>query len=173
MSGGCFEMIRGEGGVKPSSDQIDDYAGHIGNASQVMLQICERVLDESIQGHPILKKQDVDFHMFCPEIVQTFEAEARCSGVDLSYVIEDGFPVLYTDPVVLFEIMSNLIGNALKFTPKGGRLVTDRKWAQQRHHSDDLVADEGMLEGCVIAQSRGVSGHFDGSTQARYACQLA
>ena len=116
-------MIRGDGGIKPSAEQIDDYAGRINTATKQMLKICERVLDESIQGRAIVKKEDVDFTEFCPQIIQTFDAEAEERGVKLSYTITEDFPIMYTDPVVLYEIMSNLIGNALKFTPKGG-LVT-------------------------------------------------
>lgn len=147
------DMIRGEGGIKPSLDQIDDYAGHISNASLVMLQICERVLDESVQGHPVLKKQDVDFQQFCPEIVQTFEAEADVSGVVLSYVIEDGFPVMYTDPVVLFEIMSNLIGNALKFTPEGGRVTVSGEMDHKDETLSLVVQDTGKGIPSTIARS--------------------
>lgn len=106
-----------------SQEQQFDYADRINGATRRLLEICERVLDEAVKGHAVVNKQDVDFNAFCPEIIGTFEIDAAEQGVTLSYTIDDDFPVLYTDPVVLYEIMSNLISNAIKFTPRGGLVM--------------------------------------------------
>ncbi|MEG3618439.1 HAMP domain-containing sensor histidine kinase [Magnetovibrio sp. PR-2] len=140
---GYSHMIQGEDGVTPSKGDINDYAGRINSATKRLLEVCERVLDESIQGRSIVNKQDVDFHEFCPEIVRTFEAEADEKGVKLSYEIDENFPLMHTDPVVLYEIMSNLIGNAIKFTPKGGLVRVKGEVSQKNEALILVVQDTG------------------------------
>jgi len=103
-----------------SEDRIFDYADRINASTRRLLQVCERVLDQAVQGQTTVHKEDVDFKTFCPEIIRTFEVDAEERGITLNYSIADDFPVLHTDPVVLYEIMSNLLSNAIKFTPKGG-----------------------------------------------------
>lgn len=105
-----------------SQDQVFDYAEVINSSTRRLLMICERVLDEAVTGKVTIKKEHIDFNAFCPEVLRTFEVDAKERGIDLKYSIAEDFPTLYTDPVVLYEIMSNLLSNAIKFTPKGGNV---------------------------------------------------
>ena len=45
-----------------------------------------------------------------------------CREVVLACEITPGAPAVFADPALLFEAISNLVDNALKFTPKGGRV---------------------------------------------------
>ncbi len=117
---GFSNLIMGEGEANPTPEQIKDYAERINHATRRLAQVCERVLDESIQGHTITCKEPLDFKEFCTEIVETFEYDAQEQGVKLCYEVADDFPIMQTDPVLLYEIMSNLIANGIKFTPRGG-----------------------------------------------------
>ncbi|HEY9080023.1 HAMP domain-containing sensor histidine kinase [Magnetovibrio sp.] len=119
-----------------SEDRIFDYADRINVSTRRLLQVCERVLDQAIQGQASVNKEDIDFHSFCPEIIRTFEVDAQERGITLNYAIAEDFPVLHTDPVVLYEIMSNLISNAIKFTPKGG-VVTVK--GERDYKNDGLI----------------------------------
>lgn len=122
MAGFCG-LIMGEGGNEPSPDQIQDYAARVQKANQRLVLVCERVLDEAVSGAPIVRKEPLEFNVFCGEIIETFAIDAQEQGVALSYDIAGDFPVMETDPVLLYEIMSNLISNAIKFTPKGGLVI--------------------------------------------------
>jgi two-component system, OmpR family, phosphate regulon sensor histidine kinase PhoR len=50
------------------------------------------------------------------------EPEATKAGVDLR-LERDGAPVIHGDPDRLAQVAENLISNALKFTPAGGRVI--------------------------------------------------
>jgi len=126
-----------------SEERIFDYAERINVSTRRLLQICERVLDQAIQGQAVVQKEDVDFHVFCPEIVRTFEVDAEERGIDLSYTIAHDFPVLHTDPVVMYEIMTNLISNAIKFTPKGGAVTVKGERDYKNHGLILIVQDTG------------------------------
>lgn len=126
-----------------SEETAFDYADRVNTATRRLLQICERVLDQAVQGKVVIVKEDVNFHALCPEIIRTFEMDADQRGVALNYTIADDFPVLHTDPVVLYEIMSNLISNAIKFTPKGGMVTIKGERDYKNHGLILIVQDTG------------------------------
>jgi signal transduction histidine kinase len=68
----------------------------------------------------VLKKID-PIHFF-EDIVKIFEPRAKEKKISLSYKItaQEEVPQIVTDPVKAKEILSNLLGNAIKFTDKGG-----------------------------------------------------
>ena len=120
---GFSSLIKSADAAGLTMAEIQEYAERINRSAKRLAQVCERVLDESIKGHKVVRKIPVAFDNFCEEIVDTFEFDAKEKDIDLSYKIDDDFPVLETDPVLLYEIMTNLIGNAIKFTPKGGNVA--------------------------------------------------
>ncbi|MCW8915257.1 MAG: HAMP domain-containing histidine kinase [Magnetovibrio sp.] len=140
---GYANLIKGESGKKLSSTEIKDYADRIGKATRRLAQVCERVLDESIQGHSITRKEPLDFNEFCIEIIETFEFDAKERGVNLDYEIATDFPIMQTDPVLLYEIMSNLIANGIKFTPKGGHVTVKGEVNRKNEALILVVRDTG------------------------------
>ncbi len=56
------------------------------------------------------------------EIVEMFQPQAQEKGITLKFYSEDKLNDKWIDRTVLDRIMSNLISNALKYTPKNGRV---------------------------------------------------
>ncbi|MBL4613776.1 MAG: HAMP domain-containing histidine kinase [Magnetovibrio sp.] len=132
---GYTAFLSGEGDVSLTPEQSQDFAKRLHASTKRLLQITERVLDEAVRGEPTVKKEKLDFTKFSDEILKTFEADAQARGIKLVQEIAANFPILYTDPVLLYEMLSNLLSNALKFTPKGGTVkIKGGGYSQPWHH---------------------------------------
>ena len=57
------------------------------------------------------------------EAHELFRSQAAANAVTLDYEIEPGSPAIYADRHRVMQVLSNLIGNALKFTPAQGSVV--------------------------------------------------
>ncbi len=68
-----------------------------------------------------LLRDEVDMRVICERAYATFVAEARTRDVELALAL-DGDAVLITDGDRVFQIVSNLLANAIQWTPAGGRV---------------------------------------------------
>ena len=75
------------------------------------------------------------------DTVELYEPMAEEKGVTLELISHSAPAVMRGDPNLLFEAMANLVDNALKFTPFGGR-ITIRTFATVRGLGFE-VADDG------------------------------
>jgi signal transduction histidine kinase len=65
------------------------------------------------------------------DVCDSFIVEARGKGVQIEAVVAGDLPALHIDRDRIMQVLSNLISNALRFTPEGGRITVraqpDRK----------------------------------------------
>ena len=67
----------------------------------------------------VLRHFEVDMRVLCDRAYSVFSTEAQARGIDLGLAI-DGDAVLVTDGDRVFQIVSNLLTNAIQWTPPGG-----------------------------------------------------
>ncbi len=75
------------------------------------------------------------------ETYELFKSQAATTSVSLRYHAGDHLPPVYADRHRVLQVLSNLIGNAMKFTPAGGG-ITFRAEANGEHVLV-IVADSG------------------------------
>ena len=56
------------------------------------------------------------------EAEEIFRAQAAVGSVTLDYGIDETIPAVFADRHRVMQVMTNLIGNSMKFTPPGGRI---------------------------------------------------
>ena len=97
------------------------------SSSENMLNLLNRVLELSKAESSTfaLAETPLSVQLLVDDVVSTFEPAARERGLEVrSHVAADVPPSLIGDPVALRQILSNLIGNAVKFTNEGSVTVT-------------------------------------------------
>lgn len=79
-------------------------------------------LAQADAGQLSLNRQPVDLNPLVVETVATYEPSAEEDGVQIETVLAAGLPLLPADPGRLTQILHNLIANALRHTPAGGKI---------------------------------------------------
>jgi signal transduction histidine kinase len=99
-----------------------DCAETIRSSGEALLVIVNDILDFSKieSGKLILETLELDLPLFIDRMLVLFAERARRKGLRLSSRISDRVPsLLRGDPGRLQQVLSNLIGNAIKFTERG------------------------------------------------------
>ena len=115
------------------------------------------MLEEDNTSTDIVRIEDVDFHEFGKNIVAQFQEEAKSKGVRLDFKISDNFPILQTDPILLTQMLNNMISNAIKFTPKGGSVKVNGEVDMKSNALILVVQDtgKGIPSDVLMALRRG------------------
>lgn len=91
-------------------------------------------------GHLKLERKVIDLDRVASEAVESFREPARQAGVELELRTAGGL-VVEADAKRLIQVLFNLLSNALKFTPRGGRIAVES--ALQGGHAVVRVRDTG------------------------------
>jgi PAS domain S-box-containing protein len=97
------------------------------SSSEHMLSLLTHVLDLSKAESSgfALAETPFDLRDVVADVVSTFEPAAREKGLQLRGSIVDAVPpLLIGDPVAIHQVLSNLVGNAVKFTSTGAVTVS-------------------------------------------------
>jgi len=172
-------------------DERTEQASIIARSAGRMGRLIEDLLDvASIEADAmVVRTSPEEAGPILEEIEAVFGDQARERGLTLTTKVATGTPPARADRDRLFQALSNLVGNALKFTPAGGTIVVaaaaardgvsftvtddgpgipederdrlfDRFWQAERH--DRTGAGLGLAIARGIAEAHG--GHVDMSS---------
>jgi PAS domain S-box-containing protein len=92
-------------------------------------------------GKMQLNFEQLDLISILQRAAETFEPRAEAKSITFERAIEGSLPFLHADSDRIDQILANLLDNAVKFTPKGGRItLSARRTAEMVEVS---VADTG------------------------------
>ncbi|MES2472960.1 MAG: HAMP domain-containing sensor histidine kinase [Pseudomonadota bacterium] len=121
---GFSEIISQECFGPVGSERYRDYAGDIHSSGAHLLSLINDLLDVAkieagrmdIAPHPLDPARTFDIAL---KLIGT---KAREKDQDLVIAVEESAPPLYADERAVKQILINLVSNAVKFTPQGGRI---------------------------------------------------
>jgi signal transduction histidine kinase len=148
-------------------------------SGEVLKMLVERTLDFSRieAGQLALASTTFDLHAMVADVAEVYEPRAIRSGLRFECQVVPGAPrVVVGDPNRIFEILTNLLDNALKFTDQGTVSLLVRLAPVDDDEGDEVgpvvefvVDDTGI--GIPAAAQKSVFESFtqvDGSTTRRY-----
>lgn len=90
-----------------------------------------RTLSLAESGQLPLHPETVDVHDLLADVATSFSPQAESAGVHLCVEADESVPLtLYGDPGRLDQVLSNLVGNALRHTPPEGSITLDAQRVQ-------------------------------------------
>jgi two-component system, sensor histidine kinase len=132
------------------SPELRSQANAVRRSGELLLGIINDILDFSkIEADKIeIEVVELDVREVVSEVVDLMTERARSKGVELIARVHPTVPArLRGDPGRLRQVLVNLIGNAVKFTDRGGEVVVRVRVASESDHTTLLrfdVQDTGI-----------------------------
>jgi signal transduction histidine kinase len=113
------------GDVPMSPERQGEHLEIIGRAADRINRLIQDLLDvaQIEAGHLSVRTKAVDMVEVFEEVVSQMRWEADEEKVDLTVHVPADLPSVKADRDRILQVMSNLIGNGLKFTPAGGQVT--------------------------------------------------
>ncbi|RUR51258.1 ATP-binding protein [Vreelandella populi] len=114
-----------------------EWLEHVHRACDNLLMLVNDVLDFSkLEANRLtLEEADIDIVSLLDEVVGLHAPEAQRKRLHLVAMVYDDVPTPLTgDPLRIHQVLSNLVGNALKFTPAGEVIVRVMLDTQEGQH---------------------------------------
>jgi signal transduction histidine kinase len=139
---GFCEVLLGGMDGELSPDQTEDI-GQINKSGVVLLQLVNDILDLSkIEAGKIdVAVREMDLEPVAEQVIATLVQIAEAKALKLGCDLAPGARIVMGDPSRVQEILTNLVSNAIKFTPTGS--VTIRS-EPAGHMAEISVIDTGI-----------------------------
>lgn len=130
-------------GISGMIDMLEDtelteeqatYVANVKVSSEHLLAIINDILDLSKveSGKMVVETLPMDLAQLCQQVVTLFTVKARQNDLTLEFSYDPQLPsYVEGDKVRLKQVLANLVNNAIKFTPEGGKVTLSAKLAQQ------------------------------------------
>ncbi len=109
-------------------DATKDYLEKIGTSAQHLLSLINDILDMSRieSGRMTLKNEEFAFSKLLEQVNVIFSGQCNDKGLTYDCHLQGHIDDYYIgDSIKLRQVMINILGNAVKFTPKGGKVSLD------------------------------------------------
>ncbi len=140
---GWSSLLR-ETGAATSPVELSEGLEVIERNARAQLKLIEELLDVSriINGKMRLDVQPVDLQAVVSDAINSVRPAADAKQIRLTRLLDPRGGLITGDPNRLQQVMWNLLTNAVKFTPKGGRVQVFLR--QVNSHVEVTVADTGQ-----------------------------
>jgi len=142
---GCLNLITNEVAGPLGNTTYDQCVKTLDRSAHRLLGICNGLLGEHVGGEKT-KEPDKVFNVsdLVDEIHDLFAPQAKERGIRLAAKIDKKCPQLEGDPQEVYRAVMNLVSNAIKFTPSGGRVQIQTEVDPKDNTFIMVVRDSGV-----------------------------
>jgi signal transduction histidine kinase len=143
------------------NDEQRGFIETIQQSGDNLLTIINEILDFSKIESGSLELEHIAFDLIpcMEEVLDLFGARSAEKNIDLAYLCDSQTPgAIVGDPTRLRQVLTNLVGNALKFTEKGEVVV---EVSSERLSSQDIPQDNDYLR--LVEEEKIRTGRMDTS----------
>ncbi|MGB3299628.1 MAG: ATP-binding protein, partial [Phormidesmis sp.] len=122
-----------EYGEDLSENERKEFLATANNETDRLTRLVNDVLDLSrLESGKRYEFAAVEVHQPIEQVLRTYQLNAKDKQITLEKDIQDDLPASLGNYDLLLQVFGNLVGNALKFTPAGGKVVIRAYRAPQR-----------------------------------------
>ena len=121
---GVLGMARLLAGTRLDAAQRS-YVAALEQSGEHLLGLVNQVLDLArLQAGGLeLRLAPVDLERLLQGVAEIMSPRAHAKGLEIAWTVDPGLPDILADEARLRQVLFNLVGNAVKFTPSGGVLL--------------------------------------------------
>jgi len=155
-----------EGKVKDSA-KLNQYYSVIAQDTEKLTRLVKNVLDFSKieEGRVEYNLVETDLNVWLVQQIESFQQNEMAKNIKIRCMPDPNIPTIEIDPDAMSQVIVNLLGNAIKFSPKDTEVVADLK------NRDDVIILEIKDQGIGIPPDE-VDKVFDKFYQGRSAQKL-
>lgn len=123
---GFSEMVKLQAIGPVRNERYLEYAGHIHESGKHLLDLINDMLDlaKVESGKLELEEEVVDFARVYEGCRTLLQHRIASNNLQVALVLPDNPPLLLADKRKIRQILFNLMSNAIRYTPNGGRITT-------------------------------------------------
>ncbi len=150
--------------------RYDSYLKDVNDAGRDLLRLINDIIDISRieRGQLVLNERNLDVPRMMSACYRLVLGRAHESRINIDIDMPSQFPALHADELRVKQALLNILGNAVKFTPEGGRINFGVR-VEQDGGISFVVKDTGIgIRPDDIPKIMSVFGQADGSFARNY-----
>jgi two-component system sensor histidine kinase ResE len=119
--------------IAQSPEEVKEIAQVINEESMRMGRLVRELLDLARMeaGHIQVQLSDLDVSMFVQRVVRKFQNLARDRDVEVIGEVAEDLPFVRWDEDKIEQVLTNLVDNAIRHTPQGGKVTVRAFWNEK------------------------------------------
>ena len=150
--------------------RYDSYLKDVNDAGRDLLRLINDIIDISRieRGQLVLSERNVDVPRLMTACYRLILGRAHEAQVHIDLAVPKDFPALHSDELRVKQVLLNVLANAVKFTPEGGRIDFDAE-VEPSGGITFTIKDTGIgIRAEDIPKVMSVFGQADGSLARKH-----
>lgn len=138
--GGYVEATR-DGALDLTPERLDVIGLEVNRLNRLVSDL--RTMSQSDSGELLISREAVDPALLLSKIGEIFRLQTEQKGISLAVEAAEGLPALSGDEGRLMQVLENLVANAIRHTPAGGKITLKVSEEARNHAYLFSVTDSG------------------------------